>query len=194
MKNLQIKIKTDIVTEPITTAEAKLYCKVTGTAEDSLFTILIAAARKALEKYTSCSFGEKVIHATWINLPEDNELELPYGPIISVDKVFTIDSEGVEEEQVLNTDYSVYGNQDAIVKAPVYYSTRLGGRSVRVEYTAGYGDVLTEPLPDELKLAILKQVATDYMIRENINVGNITTVLANDSKSLASPYRRKLWF
>jgi uncharacterized phiE125 gp8 family phage protein len=193
MKNLQVKIKTDLSTEPITTTEAKLYCHVTGTAEDSLFTILIAAARKALEKYTSSSFGEKVIHATWVNLPEDNELELPYGPIISVDHVYSIDSEGAEEEETLNTDYSVYGNQDAVIKAPIFYSTSLGARSIRVEYTAGYGDTLTEPLPDELKLAILKQIATDYQLRENIsNEG--ATILSNASRSLAAPYRRKLWF
>ncbi len=86
--NLQVRIKTDMTSEPVTSTEAKLFCKVTGTAEDSIFTILIGAARRALEKYTSCSFGQKTIYATWVEKPEDNVLALPYGPFISVDKVY----------------------------------------------------------------------------------------------------------
>jgi hypothetical protein len=74
MKNLQVRIKTDLTTEPVTSAEAKLFCKVVGTTEDSVFTILITSARQELEKYTASSFAEKTIHATWIKMPEDNEL------------------------------------------------------------------------------------------------------------------------
>ncbi len=192
--NLQVRIKTDMATEPVSSAEAKLFCKVTGVAEDSIFTILIGAARRALEKYTSCSFGEKTIHATWVEKPEDNILELPYGPIISVDKVYLIDVEGTETEQVLNDDYYVSGDQDAMIQISQMWSSGVVvTSSVRVEYTAGYGHANTETLPADLKLAILKQVATDYEFRENISTeGN--SVLSNNVKSLASPYRKVVWF
>jgi uncharacterized phiE125 gp8 family phage protein len=191
---MNVRIATDLVTEPVTLTEAKLFCKVTGTEEDDLFDILITAARRALEKYTSSSFAEKTIHATWTRHPEDSMYELPYGPIISVDAVYVIDEEGTEEALTLNSDYYVHGDQD--LKVQVYSSWSTGVTSpsaVRIEYTAGYGDATTETLPAELKLAILKQIATDYEMRENIVPGSVT-VLDNMARKLAAPYRKKLWF
>ena len=194
MKNLQTRIKTDLVTEPVTSVEAKLFCKITGSAEDALITILISAARKALEKYTASSFAEKTIYATWVDLPEDNLLEIPYGPVISIDAVYWIDEEGTEELAVLNTDYWVYGDQDATVKMTTLWTTGLKNTSsVRVEYKAGYGHANTETLPTDLKLAIMKEIVTQYEMRENISFeGGVT--LSNASKRLADTYRKKLWF
>ncbi len=77
MKNIQVRIKTDLATEPVSSTEAKLFCKVTGSAEDTLFVILIKSAREALEKYTSSSFGEKTIHATWLQMPADQLFRTP---------------------------------------------------------------------------------------------------------------------
>jgi len=193
MKNLQVRIKTDSTTEPVTPTEAKLFCKVTGTAEDTLFTILIKSSRQALEEYTQSTFVEKTINATGLVMPEDYLFVLPYGPIISVDKVYWIDEEGTEEEATLNSDYWVYGDQDAVVKLTTYWSTGLKATStVRIEYTAGYGNTNTETLPEGLKLAVLKQIATDYDMREDLGTG--LTILDNHSKRLAAPYRKKIWF
>lgn len=193
MKNLQVRTYTDIVTEPVSLTEAKNFCKVTGSNDDTLIGILITAARQALEKYTQSTFAEKKLHATWVEMPDDHILELPYGPVISVDAVYWIDEEGTEEEATLNDDYWVYGDQDAVIKMTTYWTTGLKRTSsVRVEYTAGYGHTSTETLPAALKLAVLKQIATDYDMRENIGEGGMT--LDNASKILASPYRKKLWF
>lgn len=193
MRNLQTRVITDIVTEPVSVAEAKLYCKVQDMADDALFPVLITSARRMLEKYTMTSFAQKTLHATWVETPKDNVIELPYGPIISVDKIYRIDEEGTEEELVLNSDYYVMGDQDAIIKITSYWSSGMVHiNSIRVEYKAGYGNTATEKLPGDLKLAILKQVSTDYELRENI-VQGITTVLSNESKILAAPYRKKLW-
>lgn len=194
MKNLQIYVKTDLTTEPVSSTEAKLFCKVTGTTEDTLFAILIPAARKALEKYTQSSFGEKEIHATWVVPPDDMIFELPYGPIQSVDAVYTIDEEGSETALTLNSEYYVYGSQDLIVKVSKFWSSGdVALNQVRIEYTAGYGGTGVDALPEALKLAVLKQIATDYELRENIVIGG-ATVLANEAKKLAAPYRKKLWF
>jgi uncharacterized phiE125 gp8 family phage protein len=192
MKNLQVRVKTDLSTEPVTSAEAKLFAKIPGTTEDSLVTIFISAARQALEKYTASSFAEKTLHATWIKLPDDNELELPYGPVIAVSKVYKIDEEGTETELTLNTDYHIYGDQDIIVKIESFWSTGIQlDYSIRVEYTAGYGHANTETLPAPLKEAIMKQVATDYEFREDVGP---ETILCNESKKRAAPYRKHVWF
>lgn len=193
MRNLQTRVITDIVTEPVSVAEAKLYCKVQDMADDALFPVLITSARRMLEKYTMTSFAEKTLHATWVEVPRTNYVELPYGPVISIDHIYRIDHEGNEEELVLNSDYYVMGDQDAIIKITSYWSSGMVYvNSIRCEYKAGYGNAATETLPQELKLAILKQVATDYELRENI-VQGISTVLSNESKILANPYRKKLW-
>lgn len=193
MRNLQTRVITDIVTEPVSVAEAKLYCKVQDMADDALFPVLITSARRMLEKYTMTSFAQKTLHATWVETPGDNIIELPYGPIISIDKMYRIDEEGNEEELTLNSDYFVMGDQDAIIRITKYWSSGdVHENSIRVEYKAGYGDTATETLPMELKLAILKQIATDYELRENISAGAMT-VLSNESKVLAGPYRKKLW-
>jgi len=193
MRNLQTRVITDIVTEPVSVAEAKLYCKVQDSADDTLWPILITSARRMLEKYTMTSFAEKTLHATWVEVPRTNYVELPYGPVISIDHIYRIDHEGNEEELVLNSDYYVMGDQDAIIKITSYWSSGMVYvNSIRVEYKAGYGNAATEDLPEELKLAILKQVATDYELRENITTGGLT-VLSNESKVLAAPYRKKLW-
>ena len=169
MKDLQVRVYTDITEEPVSVAEAKLFCRVTGTEEDEIFLLLIQSARQLLEKYTQCSFAEKKIHCTWVESREDDTYELPYGPIISVDAVYRIDEEATEEAMTLNSDYYVYGDQDAKLKISRYWSSGvISTTSVRVEYTAGYGGSGVEALPNPLKLAILKQVATDYELRENI--------------------------
>jgi len=194
MKNLQVRVKTDLAIEPVSSTEAKLFCKVTGSTEDTLFVILIKSAREALEKFTSSSFGEKTLHATWMQMPADQLLEIPYGPVISIDAVYRIDEEGTETALVLNTDYWVYGDQDAVVKVSTLWLSGLKSTaSLRVEYTAGYGHANTETLPSALKQAILKQIVTDYEMREDISTEG-GTVLSNGSKTLASSYRKKTWF
>ena len=189
MKNLQTRVITDIVTEPVSLTEAKTYCRVTGTQDDDLLESLIKSSRQALEKYTASSFAEKTLHVTWVESP--GEMEIPYGPVISIDAVYRIDEEGEETELELNSDFYVLGDQDAIIKlVKHYYSGVAFTSSVRVEYKAGYGNAATETLPEPLKVAILKQIATDYELRENIGVG---TTLSNESKALAAPYRKRLW-
>ena len=192
--NLQVRIVTDMTAEPVELSEVKNFCKVTGTQDDALITLLIISARKALEKYTSSSFGETTIHAYWQQIPGDWIVELPYGPIISVDAIYKIDEQGTEEALTLNTDYYVIGDQDFKIKLEQFWSTGYTvSRSLRVEYTAGYGNSATEPLPDELRMAIMKQVSTDYNFRDNIQDAG-STALANNAKSLAAPYRKKVWF
>jgi uncharacterized phiE125 gp8 family phage protein len=194
MRNLQVRIKTDITTDPVSLEEAKNYCKVTGSQDDALIELLLNSAREGLEKYTASTFAQKTIYATWIEIPDDWCLDLPYGPIISVDRVYSIDEEKIEVLQTLNKDYYVYGDTEAIVKVSQFWSTgERVRRSIRVEYKAGYGDTLTEALPERLREAILKEVATQYKFRDNLSEVGVV-VLGNESKALAFPYRRQLWF
>lgn len=193
MKNLQVRIFLDSA-ESIELEEAKNFCKVTGTADDSLLMALITSAREALEQYTASTFDQKTIYATWIEIPDSWSLELPYGPVISVDRVYSITDEGIETLLTVNADYYVYGDTDAIVKVSQFWSTgERVKRSIRVEYKAGYGNVLTGALPESLRLAMLKEIATQYKFRDDISEVGVT-LLSNSSKAMAAPYRKQLWW
>lgn len=193
MKNLQVRVYSDSG-ESIELSEAKNWCKVTGTADESLILGLITSAREALEKYTSSTFAQKTIYATWIEIPDTWLLELPYGPIISVDAVYQIDDEGTETLLTVNDDYYVYGDTDAVVKVSQFWSTgERVKRSIRVEYKAGYGNAVTGALPEALRIAMLKEIVTQYKFRDDISEVGVM-LLSNNSKALAAPYRKELWF
>ena len=162
---MNVKVKKDLIVEPVSIEEAKLFCKVTGNDEDSLFVIWTSAARQALENYTQSSFGEKTILAIWND--GSTVLNLPYGPVISINKVSWLNDDGTETDLDINKDYWVY---DESIKVSTMWSSGVRQyKAVIVEYLAGYDN--TEVLPAALKLAILKQIATEYEMREDIAEG-----------------------
>ena len=67
------------ITEPVTLAEAKLYCRVTTSAEDTLITLMITQAREAIEVATGLSLIPKDI-TTYFNNVSGN-FDIPFGPI-----------------------------------------------------------------------------------------------------------------
>ena len=154
---MKVKIITDCA-EVVTLAEVKNFLKVTGTQDNDLIEdIMIPAARQTLEKFTGASFGEKtieVLFTTW-----EAFYKLPYGPVTEVTKVERVYTDGTETE-LTTSDYTVRDDQVYVTE---WYSTReLVG--VRVTYTAGYND--DEPLPVEIKEAIMKQISYNYDNRE----------------------------
>lgn len=178
---MKVVVKTDC-DEVVTLAEAKNFMKVTGTQDDDLIEdILIPSARQSLEKYTGASFGEKTLEVLFKKW--DKVYNLPYGPVIEVEKVDRVYADG-NDITLDEGDYTV--SDDKLYVNPWYSTREVVG--VRVTYTAGYND--DDPLPFPLKEACLKMILTSYEMRENINVGNITTALDNNAFNIARPYKR----
>jgi uncharacterized phiE125 gp8 family phage protein len=186
-------VKTDVTAEPVTVQEAKLFCKVTGTGDDALFSMFIRQARENLEQDCGVSIAEKTLISEWDKIPSNGIIQLPYGPVKSITAV-TIkyeDSTDADETLDLNDDYFV-------TKTP-WSELRVGYLSVysrarlRVEYITGYGATNCPPLPYPLKTAICKEILTEYYIRENINA-DLVISLKKESRAMAYPYRRTLWF
>ena len=188
-------IKTDVTTEPVTVQEAKLFCKVTGTGDDALFSILIRQARESIEQYCGISLAEKTYVVEWDKIPSNGIIELPYGPVKSISAV-TIkyeDSTDADETLVLNDDY--YVTKTPWSELRVGYLSVYSRSRLRVEYIVGYGASGNPPMPYPLKVAMFKEILTQYDIREDINIGNVvTSQLGNSSRALAHPYKRTLWF
>lgn len=183
---LEVKITTDLVTEPVSVTEQKAYSRFTLADDDTLIGELITSARQRLEAWTGRSFGSKSIIAYWQTFSK--EVELPYAPINTITSVKTI-YQGIETTLVEDTDYYVTG-LDLQILNMVGISQRKWGvtkTSLQVIYIAGY-----TTLPKALKEAIMKEVNTAWMNRENyiteLRKGG-TEPLDNEAKMLAQPYK-----
>ncbi len=177
---LDVKIVTDLASEPVSLSEAKSYLNVDTNNWDTLIGLLISSARTKMERYTGCSFAPKSLVATFMQTA--NEIEIPYGPVISLTSVKSIDEAGVKTTLVDGTDYIVIGTSFKTIR---FYET---GTPIELTYTAGYN-----PLPLDLKVAILKQVGMDFEYRENVSDGSTITELSNGAKQTAASYRRILF-
>jgi hypothetical protein len=159
---IDISVTSDLVAEPVSLTEVKNYLKIDFSNDDTLLDVMRAAARRRLESYTARSFGAKTITVT---MDIDEYQELPYGPVNAVTSA-TRDGEA-------STGYELKGSE---------FHPDLGGEWV-VTYTTN-GD-----LPDDLKLAILAEVAYRYENRGDDNVASLSTL----AKELAKPYKNYSW-
>ena len=164
----QCEIVTDLTTEPVTLQEAKDYMRISSESENDLIEELITSARERIEKYTGLSLGLKTLKAYWFyfHIPA----EIPYGPITAINSV-------VDDNDVA-LEYTARGLQYKTLEA---YSTQ----GLTIEYEAGFTIV-----PKGLKLAILKQVSTDYENRENYSIYDQAYELSSDARRQAQPYCR----
>ena len=131
------------VTEPVTLAEAKLYCRVTNTADDAQIQTMITQAREAIEKATGLSLIPKTAIVWFTNY--DGNFYLPFGPINSFTSL--IDNNG---DTVVAADYSLVGGKFPQMQFPLWHN-------LKATYTCGYTTI-----PKDLKIAILDQVSYDY--------------------------------
>ena len=149
-------------TEPITLAEAKLHLRVDDTAEDSLITALISAARETCEDRI-----EGTVPVTGWRLTLDafpDAIKLPRGPVASVESVKYIDTAGVQQtlsplDYVVDTVSSPGYIVPAFGKA--WPETRDQINAVEVEYTAG-----SATPPAAIKAWLLLAVGDMYAHRE----------------------------
>jgi uncharacterized phiE125 gp8 family phage protein len=164
----QLEVVTDLSVEPVTLQEAKDYMRISSESENDLIEELITSARERIEKYTGLSLGLKTLKAYWFyfHIPA----EIPYGPVTAINSV--VDDNDVELE------YTARGLQYKTLEA---YSTQ----GLAIEYEAGFAVV-----PKGLKLAILKQVSTDYENRENYSIYDQAYELSSDARRQAMPYCR----
>lgn len=133
------------VVEPVTVAEAKSYCRVSSSAEDDLFAILIASAREAVEVATGLSLVPKSVIVYFNNV--SGNFEMPFGPYNSSFALFDMNQDGL---QITGTDYELIGDDFHKLSFPHY-------ANLKATYQAGYSII-----PADLKLAILDQVSYDY--------------------------------
>lgn len=177
---MQIRIKTDLTSEPLTLAIMSQFLKYEDNeeAENTLINAMISSVRILLEKRTGLTFAEKEYEILFDS--EDYPFVIPVSPIISVDEVITIDYQGTESDAlVLNTGYSKAGMYEIELTVPGL----IESSKVKATVKAGYGHSDTEDLPALLTDAMKTQVFQWYQNRDDFRELN-TLGIINKAVSL----------
>lgn len=166
--------------EPVTTDEAMNWLRVSETSEAAIVARLVKAARLQAETKTGC----QCVTATWIQkmdaFPDDADfVRLRRGPLQSVTSVKYLDSSGVQQTLVADTDYLV--DTDArpgriyLPDGATWPTTDDVPRAVEITYVAGWplsGGAATTP--EDVKFWILRRAATLYEHREEFEPGQFS--------------------
>ena len=185
---MSIKIVTAPTVEPVTLAEAKLQCRVDGTADDSLIMSYILTSRMNCEHFSN----HKFITQTWDlwldGFPGGAVLELPrsLSPLLSVTHVKYYDAE--DSASTFSSDNYVADSYQEpgriILKSGVAWPADelrvVNG--VEVQVVVGYGD--DAEVPPNYKQAMLLLIGHWYESREAVIIGTISAELPMGVNSL----------
>lgn len=185
---------TEPSTEPITSAEAKLWLKIDSTDDDAIITSLIASARAVFESMTGRALIDTTYRAEWDQVPAvgsyvgaavSRQLELPRAPFKSsspVSWVKYLDTAG-SLTTISASDYTVETG-----RSPDYFPRLrlkeaadwpdLGDypAALSCQFIAGYGSS-ANAVPEEIKTCLKLLVAHFYQNRAPVNIGNIVNEL-----------------
>lgn len=154
-ENLAREVKRTVppATEPLSLAEAKLYLRVDGSAEDSLVTDMIVAVREAAETYLNRSLVTQSWQVAYADYAPAH-VPLPKGPVQAITHVKTRNRAG-DEATVNSSLYALAVAEDA-----VEFESVVMGYAVIITYTAGYGDA--EDIPASVRQGMLIHLAALY--------------------------------
>lgn len=187
--------------EPISLNEAKIHIEYQGTAKDAYITSLIKSSRIMCEKYAGLSFITQERRIKLDTFPLNGEpIKVPYGPVQTINSFTYLNDDGTTTTLFEGTDFAVdshsgmcrlfaLGLDGEVDTWPT--DVRKYPQAVNIEYTAGYDANVNEPLPEQIKQAMLLQVASMFENRQDevagsINMMNWNTISWNSQALLDS--------
>lgn len=215
MGHQAIKLITDATVEPITLAQAKAYLRIdtSDTADDTLVSSLITAARRHAETYAKLSlitqtwdlwldhfpFMEKKGDVWWSGTRQiavsevfggQAAIHVPKGPLLAVTWLKTYgldDSVSTFDPTLLVTDTASVPGRVFLTYGNVWPTDLRTRNAINLRYTAGFGTDSTL-VPTDLVQAVKILIAHFYENREPILEGRaLETPLS--VRSLLDPYR-----
>lgn len=181
---------TDVVTEPVTSAEAKTHCKIETSDDDTYVSALITTARQYIEDILDMALAEQVWQARYDNFPvatvpgydppmpfypvSNAAFVLPRAPMSSGTVTITYrDTAGVNQtlssaSSDFQVDYRATPGRIYPNYSETWPATRGDENSVVVQWTAGYA---AGAIPKTLKHAVLLLVAHWYEMRQPVVAG-----------------------
>lgn len=175
--------------EPVTTQDAKDWCRISNNSDDVIVGALIKAARQYTENVTSRLLLTQTVQLTLDEFPACIHIERT--PIQSVTLLQYVDGTGTLQ----TLDPSVYQvdlNSDPVRIMPAYGevwpTTRSQLAAVKVTFVAGYGSQPSDvPLP--IRQAILLLVASMYDQRSETSDGKEVKTVPFGFTALTSSFR-----
>jgi len=190
-----LKLITGPATELLTTAEAKLHLKVSGSSEDTYIDSLIVTARTMIEQYTSRALITQTWDQYYDTLPNTQDfVQLHRGPVQSITsfKYFLNDTESTLDSANYNLDDASIFPRVYLDDDETWPSLDVRRNAVTIRFVAGYGDNVSD-VPEPFIHACRMLVGWMYQKRED-NVSRSpfkTAALPQGVAYLLNPYR--LW-
>lgn len=157
---------------------------------DPELTAMIAAARHQAERYTGAGFIAQGWTMTVDAFPTNGVIQLPRGPVLSIDEVIYLGSDGSEQELDEDSYVLDQGTLSATLSLASGVSrptTATQRGAVTIAFTVGYGET-AEDVPADIKAAILLRVGDLYRNREARVSGSLQE---NDTvRALLDPHVR----
>jgi uncharacterized phiE125 gp8 family phage protein len=161
------EVITQPLIEPVTVDEVKTFARIDTTEEDTLIEKFIETVRRSTESYLGRALIQQVIRIIMDFWP-GNVVKLPRPPLISVNKVVTLDEEGGETLYSADNYYLMTTATPGklVIKrgvtSPINTTRDYGG--FLIESKHGYGTVPSD-VPSSIRDGIKLWVATLYADR-----------------------------
>ncbi len=179
-----LTLVTGPVAEPISSASAKLWLRISHTAEDDLVDDLIQMVREQVEEH-----GIAVMTQTW-DLRLDrfpSVIRIPMTPVQEVSSISYIDTNG-DTQTLAASKYTVDWKSTPARIVPAYGlswpSTRGEPNAVTVQFIAGYGDGATPGIPERVLQAMRLALTTGYALRADNDAAQTAVARILDNYAL----------
>jgi uncharacterized phiE125 gp8 family phage protein len=203
---MTLKIVTEPIEEPSSLEEAKLQLRIstsppTAHPDDALIAIMAKAARRWCEGFQGRAYVTQVWDLYLDRFPRGRALELPLPPLQYVESITYRDAAGTDTvvslldpsgEGLLETDdylVDIASEPGRLIlkDGRSWPSTGNDPHSVRIRFTAGYGDA--EDVPDDFRIAILMRLSDMYENRGDSERAIVTDTKIDTVKLLLWPER-----
>jgi len=185
------------VTEPVSLAEVKAYCRIDAdyTSEDTDLEITMSAARIRLEQYLNIGFANRDVTLQWTG----GLIDLPLSPNGDVVTLTDKDDVAVPTDKYTVSAYQakkifindVAGGNYNYFYSSIYETVEISGGSHCADITDIYTLVYNtgyEDLPKALKQALLAEIDYLYKLRGM----PVSDVVSPNAALLANGYSRNL--
>ena len=139
----------------ISDIELRYSTTIVGTSTEELYTYLIDAVQEKAEAICNRNFDETE-YTERLDGNGQFDLLLPEYPVVSVDSIQTVDTDGSVTDTFLSTDYVIDNVNGSIFYK---YGFPKGRYNIKVVYTAGYGtESGSYAVPEDLKETLLQMI------------------------------------
>lgn len=189
---MSLVVYTEPYAEPLSLSEVKNHLRVptADTTDDTLITSLIKAARQACENFQNRAYVAQTFKLVLDSFGDCTEIILPRPPIISVDSVQYIDTNGTLQtlaSTVYDDDLYSHPSRIALAYAQSWPSIRGDINSVIITYKAGYVVPVTVNITTDVFTASGRSFTNGDKIRFSVAGGTLPTgVSANTDYYIVS--------